>query len=132
MSGCVICRPPTSAPGARPWPRGRLVFGKPGQNVPQRSARARGGRLEHQATCHACKPRPRQTQDQEADSHARPGERAFAGGLMPTGRNIYVAVPFLAGTRSSEQLGLLWEDVDFDANVIHSAACKSATAPSPI
>jgi len=51
---------------------------------------------------------------------------------MPTGRNIYVAVPFLAGTRSSEQLGLLWEDVDFDANVIHSAACKSATAPSPI
>jgi integrase len=29
-----------------------------------------------------------------------------------------VAFPFLAGTRPSEQLGLLWEDVDFDANVI--------------
>jgi len=26
--------------------------------------------------------------------------------------------PFLAGTRPSEQLGLLWEDVDFEANVI--------------
>jgi integrase len=33
-------------------------------------------------------------------------------------RGIYVAFPFLAGTRPSEQLGLLWEDVDFDANVI--------------
>jgi integrase len=30
----------------------------------------------------------------------------------------YVAFPFLAGTRPSEQLGLLWEDVDFEANVI--------------
>jgi integrase len=35
------------------------------------------------------------------------------------GRGLYVAVPFLAGTRPSEQLGLLWEDVDFEANVIH-------------
>jgi integrase len=34
-------------------------------------------------------------------------------------RGIYVAFPFLAGTRPSEQLGLLWDDVDFDANVIH-------------
>jgi integrase len=34
-------------------------------------------------------------------------------------RGLYVAFPFLAGTRPSEQLGLLWEDVDFDANVIH-------------
>ncbi|MBZ0215668.1 MAG: site-specific integrase [Fimbriimonadaceae bacterium] len=33
-------------------------------------------------------------------------------------RGVYYAFPFLAGTRSSEQLGLLWEDVDFDANVI--------------
>ena len=32
---------------------------------------------------------------------------------------IYYAFPFLAGTRPSEQLGLLWEDVDFDDNVIH-------------
>jgi integrase len=31
---------------------------------------------------------------------------------------VYVAFPFLAGTRPSEQLGLLWSDVDFDANVI--------------
>ena len=34
-------------------------------------------------------------------------------------RGVYVAFPFLAGTRPSEQLGLLWEDVDFGANVIH-------------
>ena len=32
---------------------------------------------------------------------------------------VYVAFPFLAGTRPSEQLGLLWDDVDFEANVIH-------------
>ncbi|ARJ66458.1 hypothetical protein WV31_12660 [Magnetospirillum sp. ME-1] len=31
---------------------------------------------------------------------------------------IYYAFPFLAGTRPSEQLGLLWQEVDFDANVI--------------
>jgi integrase len=31
---------------------------------------------------------------------------------------VYVAFPFLAGTRPSEQLGLLWSDVDFDANVV--------------
>jgi integrase len=34
-------------------------------------------------------------------------------------KGVYVGFPFLAGTRPSEQLGLLWEDVDFDANVIH-------------
>ena len=33
-------------------------------------------------------------------------------------RGIYYAFPFLAGTRPSEQLGLLWEDVDFDKNEI--------------
>ncbi len=31
---------------------------------------------------------------------------------------LYYAFPFLAGTRPSEQLGLLWEDVDFDRNVV--------------
>ena len=31
---------------------------------------------------------------------------------------VYYAFPFLAGTRPSEQLGLLWEAVDFDQNVI--------------
>ena len=34
-------------------------------------------------------------------------------------KGVYVAFPFLAGTRPSEQLGLLWDDVDFEANVIH-------------
>jgi integrase len=33
-------------------------------------------------------------------------------------RGIYYAFPFLAGTRPSEQLGLLWEDVDFEAGTI--------------
>jgi integrase len=33
-------------------------------------------------------------------------------------RGIYYAFPFLAGTRPSEQLGLLWDDVDFDENLI--------------
>lgn len=31
---------------------------------------------------------------------------------------VYYAFPFLAGTRPSEQLGLLWSDVDFERNVI--------------
>ena len=31
---------------------------------------------------------------------------------------IYYVFPFLAGTRPSEQLGLLWSEVDFDNNVI--------------
>ncbi|MDP4027163.1 site-specific integrase [Methylobacterium sp. NEAU 140] len=33
-------------------------------------------------------------------------------------RGIYVAFPFLAGTRPSEMLALLWEDVDLERNVI--------------
>lgn len=33
-------------------------------------------------------------------------------------QGVYYAFPFLAGTRPSEQLGLLWEDVDFEKNVI--------------
>lgn len=33
-------------------------------------------------------------------------------------RGIYYAFPFLTGTRTSEQLGLLWDAVDFEANVI--------------
>lgn len=31
---------------------------------------------------------------------------------------IYYSFPFLAGTRPSEQLGLLWSEVDFDKNII--------------
>lgn len=33
-------------------------------------------------------------------------------------RGIFVAFPFLVGTRPSEQLGLLWKEVDFEAGVI--------------
>jgi integrase len=38
---------------------------------------------------------------------------------MKTCCGVYYAFPFLAGTRPSEQLGLLWNEVDFDKNVIH-------------
>ena len=34
-------------------------------------------------------------------------------------RGPYYAFPFLAGTRPSEQLALLWGDIDFEDNVIH-------------
>lgn len=34
-------------------------------------------------------------------------------------RGIYYAFPFYTGVRISEQLGLLWEDIDFDKNIIH-------------
>lgn len=34
-------------------------------------------------------------------------------------QGIYYAFAFLAGTRPSEQLGLLWSEVDFERNVIH-------------
>ncbi|GHB05769.1 integrase [Algimonas arctica] len=34
-------------------------------------------------------------------------------------RGIYYVFPFLTGVRISEQLGLLWEDVDLEAGVIH-------------
>lgn len=33
-------------------------------------------------------------------------------------QGVYYAFPFLAGTRPSEQLGLLWSEVDFEKNVI--------------
>jgi integrase len=33
-------------------------------------------------------------------------------------KGVYYAAPFLMGTRPSEQLGLHWEDVDFERNVI--------------
>ncbi|MHC4432446.1 MAG: hypothetical protein ACYTBS_11465, partial [Planctomycetota bacterium] len=33
-------------------------------------------------------------------------------------RGIHVAFPFLTGMRASEQLGLLWEDIDFGRNII--------------
>lgn len=34
-------------------------------------------------------------------------------------KGLYVAFPFLAGTRPSEQLAIRWEDVDFEIGVIH-------------
>jgi integrase len=36
-----------------------------------------------------------------------------------THRGLYYAFPFLTGVRPSEQLGLLWDDIDFGAGVIH-------------
>ncbi|MEQ1940790.1 site-specific integrase [Mesorhizobium sp. VNQ89] len=40
---------------------------------------------------------------------------------------IYYAFPFLAGTRPSEQLGLLWSEIDFDRNVIHIRRIQERT-----
>jgi integrase len=42
----------------------------------------------------------------------------IAGASQDQERGVYVAFPFLAGTRPSEQLGLLWDDVDFAKNSI--------------
>ncbi len=44
--------------------------------------------------------------------------RLLAAAREDHDRGVYVAFPFLAGTRPSEQLGLLWDDVDFETNVI--------------
>jgi integrase len=44
--------------------------------------------------------------------------RLLAAARDDLDNGVYVAFPFLAGTRPSEQLGLLWDDVDFEANVI--------------
>jgi integrase len=45
--------------------------------------------------------------------------RLLDGARYDLDKGVYVAFSFLAGTRPSEQLGLLWDDVDFEANVIH-------------
>ncbi|MFC1460581.1 tyrosine-type recombinase/integrase [Microvirga arabica] len=42
----------------------------------------------------------------------------IAAGRDDAEKGIYYAFPFLMGTRPSEQLALLWEDVDFDKNVV--------------
>lgn len=40
---------------------------------------------------------------------------------------VYYAFPFLAGTRPSEQLGLLWEDIDFEAGAIRIRRIQERT-----
>ncbi len=47
-------------------------------------------------------------------------------------KGVYVALPFLAGTRPSEQLGLQWDDVDFEANVIRIRRIQLRDGSSPI
>ncbi|VTZ62311.1 tyrosine-type recombinase/integrase [Sinorhizobium medicae] len=44
--------------------------------------------------------------------------KLIAAAKMDAKHGIYYAFPFLAGTRPSEQLGLLWSEIDFDKNVI--------------
>ncbi len=44
--------------------------------------------------------------------------KLIAAAKMDAEHGIYYAFPFLAGTRPSEQLGLLWSEVDFDKNII--------------
>jgi integrase len=45
--------------------------------------------------------------------------RLLAAAREDRQHGVYYAFPFLAGTRPGEQLALLWEDVDFDRNIIH-------------
>lgn len=42
-------------------------------------------------------------------------------------RGLYYAFPFLAGTRPSEQLALLWSDIDFDGNTIRIERSQDST-----
>jgi integrase len=44
--------------------------------------------------------------------------RLIAAAKQDPENGIYYAFPFLAGTRPSEQLGLLWSEVDFEKNVV--------------
>ncbi len=44
--------------------------------------------------------------------------KLIAAAKLDAEQGIYYAFAFLAGTRPSEQLGLLWSEVDFDKNVI--------------
>jgi integrase len=44
--------------------------------------------------------------------------RLIQGARSDRQHGIYYAFPFLAGTRPSEQLGLLWSEVDFEKSVI--------------
>ena len=44
--------------------------------------------------------------------------RLLAAARDDLDKGVYYAAPFLMGTRPSEQLGLMWDDVDFEANVI--------------
>jgi integrase len=44
--------------------------------------------------------------------------RLLAAARDDLDKGVYYAAPFLMGTRPSEQLGLKWDDVDFEANLI--------------
>ena len=44
--------------------------------------------------------------------------RLLAAARDDLDKGVYYAAPFLMGTRPSEQFGLMWDDVDFEANVI--------------
>ena len=44
--------------------------------------------------------------------------RLLAAARDDLDKGVYYSAPFLMGTRPSEQLGLMWDDVEFEANVI--------------
>ena len=44
--------------------------------------------------------------------------RLLAAARDDLDKGVYYAAPFLMGTRPSEQLGLMWDDVDFESNLI--------------
>ena len=44
--------------------------------------------------------------------------KVLTAAKLDTEKGVYYAAPFFMGTRPSEQLGLLWDAVDFEANLI--------------
>jgi integrase len=62
---------------------------------------------------------PRRSKAKKAVLDPTQVARVIAAAKADSERGIYVAFPFLAGTRPSEMLGLMWDAVDFDANAIH-------------
>lgn len=57
--------------------------------------------------------------------HPHQVQTLLAAAATDTERGVYIAFPFLAGTRPSEQLGLLWREVDFENGVIR--ICRTQT-----
>ena len=61
---------------------------------------------------------PGEDQVEEGDPHTQPGWPLLEAAQTDYAKGIYYAFPFLTGVRPSEQLALLWQDIDFDAGVI--------------
>ena len=82
------------------------------------ATRPRCGRPPHSPADDAGQPGAWAREGEEGDPHAGAGgDGSLSAARQDPEKGIYYAFPFLTGTRPSEQLALLWEDVDFDKNV---------------